>query len=118
MWRSHGFPKKVIYKCYDFLMFLYTGYGYIVTLPELPGSMRITSVYMGILKKNVGCFPFSPGVSAMFLVFIPTHLPPGLCLAHHLVVSRCHPSVASLFGACSGGAASVGDARVDGCEKL
>ena len=82
--------------------------------------MGITSVYMGILKKIVGCFPFSPGVSAMFLVFIPTHLPPdppGLCLAHHLVVSRCHPSVAALFGACSGGTASVGDARLDGCEK-
>ena len=58
MWRSHGFPKKVIYKCYDFLMFLYTGYGYIVTLPELPGSMRITSVYMGILKKMWGVFRF------------------------------------------------------------
>ena len=93
-------------------MFLYTGYGYIVTLPQLPGSMGITSVYIRIILKKM--WWFSPSVSAMFLVFTPWHLPPpGLCLAHHLVVSRCHPSVAALSGACSGGTASVGDARVD-----
>jgi hypothetical protein len=89
-------------------MFLYTGYGYIVTLPELPLYTWGLLLYTWGFSKKCGCFPFSPGASAMFLVFIPWHLPPpGLCLAHHLVVSRCHPSVASLFGACSCGTASV-----------
>ena len=108
MWRSHGFPKKSSTYGRISWCFCIQGTG---TLLHYLSYLCIHGDYFcihGDSQKKCGCFPFSPGASAMFLVFIPWHLPPpGLCLAHHLVVSRCHPSVASLFGACSCGTASV-----------